>query len=172
MKQWRKATKEECKSIDWVLRDKIIDGKAQLQLKLAGNIKDCKNGFQKRASYQRKFRKKCVGEWEPSDRQWGENWNSQDLFSPSLFIGKLTPWLLQFGKEMATDRGEQQVRDYLESMDFLKSVGVVGSHLRVLVWWLWGCCLSFIKSHASQRSKIGYPHPAFVMDDFLSKGLH
>lgn len=65
--------KEECKSIAWVLRDKIINDKAQLQLKLAGNIEDDKNGFQKCASYRRKFRKKCVGERDPSDRQWGEN---------------------------------------------------------------------------------------------------
>lgn len=67
----------------------------------------------------------------------GEKTEILKTFFSSLFIGKLAPRLLhvllQFGKEMATNRGEQQVRDYSERLLFLKSVGVVGVHLRVLV---------------------------------------
>ena len=67
----------------------------------------------------------------------GEKTEILKTFFSSLFIGKLAPRLLhvllQFGKEMATNRGEQQIRDYSERLVFLKSVGVVGIHLRVLV---------------------------------------
>lgn len=57
----------------------------------------------------------------------GEKAEILKTFFTSLFIGKSAPWLLrvllQFGKEMATNRGEQQVRDCSARLIFLKICG-------------------------------------------------
>lgn len=169
----KKTTKEGCKSIAWVLRYKIINDSVQLQLKPAGNIKDGKNKYKNYASYWWKCRKISVFKQEPHDRHWGENWNSQYIFS-SLFTGKFSPRLLHVLPQFAMRRwqpggGSNRLETAQKSWFSRNLWRVLG-----LTWecWCGDCAAVCHLSKLSWGNKTGKCCPAFVMDGFLSKAVH
>uniref|UniRef100_K7F1Q8 Reverse transcriptase domain-containing protein n=1 Tax=Pelodiscus sinensis TaxID=13735 RepID=K7F1Q8_PELSI len=141
-RKWKlgQMTREELKCIVRECRGVIRKAKAQMELRLAKDVKDNKKGF-----YRHVNKKKVIREGVQSLMDEGGNLVTEDVgkaevlnaFFASVFTDKVGSWTSVLSDARWEEDGQplvgkEQVRNYLEKLNVHKSMGPDLMHPRVL----------------------------------------